>query len=104
MAAKNYYCYVPVIYRWWQYPRNHFCYPVLQYLYRFRVFQLIADGYPVAGFYQFMQVSIQCMMRKSSQFTVRGRPVIPFRKCNPQYFRSLNGIFPECFIKIAHPK
>ena len=34
----------------------------------FGIFQLIADGYPVTGLYQFMQVGIQGMMRKPGQF------------------------------------
>src|SRR5690606_39699654 len=44
------------------------------------------------------------MVRETRQFDVRGSPIGPLGQHNIQYLAGFDGIFPEGFIEIAHPK
>ena len=56
---------------------HHFGYATLHNSFGlFGIFQLVANGYPVARLYQFVQVSIQCVMRKACQLTTKSCAVI----------------------------
>ena len=50
----------------------------------FRIFQLIANSHTVTGFYQFVQVSIQCMMWKTSQFMTGSTTLFRFVSVMPK--------------------
>ena len=66
---------------------NSFCW--------FWIFQLIADSYTITCFYQFMQVSIQCMMRKTGQFTGSCSAIVSFGKCNAQHLEAMIASSPK---------
>ena len=51
---------------------------------QFGIFQLVADGHTVTGFHQFMEISIQCMMRKTGELAGGGGAIISFGKSNTQ--------------------
>ena len=56
--------------------RYHFCNAAFHNPFAmFRIFQLVADRYPVTGLYQFMQISIKCMMRKTCKFMEAAAPL-----------------------------
>ena len=85
--------------------RNHFRYTPLYHPFRrFGIFQLVAHCHPVTGFHQFVQVGIECMMRETGQFGGMGYAVVAFGERNAEHLRCDDGIFPEGFIKIAHPE
>ena len=52
---------------------------------QFGIFQLIANRHAVTGFYQFMQISIQCMMGKPGQFQRCSSAIISFGKGDAQH-------------------
>ena len=66
------------------------------------VFQLVADGHPVAGPYQFGQVGIKGVVRKTRQLHFGCRAVGTLGKHNIQHFTGGNGIFSESLIKITY--
>src|SRR5690606_26050686 len=71
---------------------------------RFGILQLIANGYAIAGLYQLMQVSVECMMWKSCQRHRVGSAVTSFSEGNAKDFSRDGSVAVECFIKIAHAK
>ncbi|MNY10255.1 hypothetical protein D3C86_1432190 [compost metagenome] len=82
---------------------NQFCYSTLHNtLYRFRIFQLIADGHAITGLYQLMQVSVQRMMRKACQLNISCRAVGSFGKGYTQYLCSHYCIGTEGLIKVSY--
>src|SRR5687767_3290966 len=66
------------------------------------VFKLIANGNPVASFYELMEIGIKRVMRKAGKIRRGSRAIISFCKCNAKHLGSDDRILPECFIKITH--
>ena len=67
-----------------------------------RVFQLVADGHAITGFYQFMEIGIQGVMWEPCQFRRRSCSVITLGKGNSQHTGSYYRVFAEGFIEITH--
>ena len=68
------------------------------------VFQLVADGDPMARANQLGQVIIERMVRKSGQFNFTRTPVSPFREDDVQHRGGLHSIFSKRFIEISDAK
>src|SRR5450432_1238030 len=84
---------------------HHFCNaPFHNTLGEFWIFQLVADGHPETTLHQFMEIGIQGMMWKTSQFTGSCGTIIPFCKCNAENPGCMNGVFTESLIKIPYPE
>ena len=66
-----------------------------------RVFQLVADGYPLPGLDQLGQVGIQGMVRKARQGGLVA-PVVALGEHNVEDVGCLFGIRPEGLVEIPH--
>ncbi len=58
----------------------------------------------MAGFYEFVEVGIQRMMRESGQIHKRSGAIGSFGEHDSEDFRRDNGVFIERFIKISYPE
>src|SRR5438045_7870610 len=68
------------------------------------IFKLVADGHTVTGFYQFMQIGIEGMVRKTGKIRRSGGTIVSFCQRYPQYLRGNDGILPKSFIEIPYTK
>ena len=72
-----------------------------QFFRKLRIFQLVADGYALAGTHQFRQITVQCMVRETGHLDRLPRSVRFFRLYDTQYFSSGHSVFTIHFVKVA---
>ena len=78
--------------------------PFYNFLCKFGIFELFANGNPLAGPYQFGQIGVDGMIRETGQFHKGGRSIGPAGKGNTQNIGCFNSIFTKSFIKVTDPE
>ena len=71
-------------------------------LFLLRIFKLLTYCHTLPGSYQFGQIGVERMMRKSSQLYGSGFAVHPPCQCDTQYLRRLHRILTHALVEIAH--
>ncbi len=66
------------------------------------VFELFADGHALACAYEFREVGVDGVVRKSGHFDVLRHSVGAAGECDAENLRRCDGVFAVCLVEVAH--